>query len=309
MSDKYNPFDSPNTTDAIAYFLNQKWYSNLDNFLKEEVNWYAIDTTSILPRAKARAFVRSIRDREVRLAVMAFLDKYATDLFGEVEEHRLFMDTFGTDTPQNPNEFTIKELYDTLDNNLTMFRKELQFQSEMITSAGEFTGDKFKKQEEKIAELEKQVEELKAENEELFTQLEKYKHPSQNGKHIPEELNKEEFYNIMNYLVDHKIVRRVTERNEIGIPVLTCYQWDASKALFGYFVSRMNDVLNLRGARVQLNWKVFEPAINNYLEIVNEARKAFSTYNNSSVLQINRIEKVDIIDEAIKNRNGVVLPF
>lgn len=287
------------TPNSIAEQLNQHKYEELKVFLRKSVDWYSLAPSSILPREQVRAFVTSIEDEEVRLAVMRFLIKYAYDYFYEVAKADTPIDfRVGISSIEDQEEEARKKV--------DAFQKELNFQMDLIISSGEFSGDKFHKQEEKIKELEKKVKELETENTELSAQLEKYKYPSRNGKYIPEELNKTEFYNIMNHLADKKIVRVVSEPDETGVRRIICYQWDASKALFGYFVEKMNETMNIRGARVPLNWKVFRPAINNYDEIVEEARKALSTYNNSSNLQKKRIEKAEMVEEAIEYKE---LPF
>lgn len=268
----------------ITEQLNQHEYTDLTKFLGQ-IDWFSIPEEDIVPREKVRAFIKNIENEETRLNVARFLQKYEEYYFKEPDSG--FSANIGPDP-------------------IAEFHRELDFLIQQIISNGEFTDDKFSKQVKRITELEKQVNELKKENENLSAQLEKYKHPSRNGKHIPDELNKQEFYNIMNHLADKKIVRVVSEPDETGVRRIICYQWDASKALFGYFVEKMNETMNIRGARVPLNWKVFRPAINNYDEIVEEARKALSTYNNSSNLQKNRIEKAEMVDEAIEYKE---LPF
>ena len=275
MSDKYIPFDSPNTIDAIVYFLNHTWYEDLDEFLRETVNWYALDTSEILPRVKARAFVRSIRDREVRLAVMGFLDKYATDLFCDNEEHRLFICTFGEENPHNPNEHVVSELYDTLDNNITLFRKELQFQSEMITSAGEFAGDRFKNQQKRITDLEEEIKNLKEKNIELETKIDRYEHPADYGMGLSDEFKSEEFKIIMDVLARNKVVRVFASQTPYGIRTC-CYYWDKGKGLFGYFVDKVSEELDMRYSDDRINWKPFKKAFLNFDKLEKEARNTIT---------------------------------
>ena len=282
---------------SILTAINDLQITDLDKYLKNDVEWESIEDTFIIPQ-NVRKFIKRINDKEVRLDVAKFLHKYARQYFREAAERQEYNEKMEDMLVMGGPAISIK----TADERIALFQQELAFLLDQDESTGEFSGDRFKKQAKKIEDLEKQVEELKAENENLSTQLYYYQHPRENGKHIPEELNKTEFYNIMTHLVTYKIVRTVSEPDEMGIHRIVCYQWDASKALFGYFIERMNEVLEIRGARVPLNWKVFRPAINNYDKLIDEARKALSTYNNSSILQKNRIENAEIVDKAIEDK-------
>jgi hypothetical protein len=278
---------------------NGKW-PNLESMLND-IEWDEVASDLIEPK-NVRNFAKKIEKEEVRLDVLKYLSRYAKQYFLDAAEQKEYNEKLDASVGIQlviPNIKSASE-------NLQVFQQELLFLIDQIEKKGEFTGDKFAKQAKRITELEKQVNELKKENENLSVQLYKYKHPHANGKYIPEKLDRTEFYNIMNHLANHKIVRVVTEPDEMGIRKIICYQWDASKILFGYFVTKVNDALELRGARVPYDWKVFEPAINNYSELIKEARKAFSTYNNSSSLQQNRIKNAEFVDEAIKYK---VLPF
>lgn len=81
-----------------------------------------------------------------------------------------------------------------------------------------------------------------------------------------------------------------------------CYRWYGKKALFGYYVERMNQELDLNEARELLNWQIFEPAIDNYGELVEEARKAVSKYRKDPKVFLPA--KADIINDAIRYANG-----
>ena len=294
------------TTQQLLNLINDptKWdngtqYPSLQELL-EETDWSIMDFNSIIPKQKLRAFCKGITNKEVRLDVMRFLHDYANYYFydGAVE--------MGRSEWQGGTAYMEKGARDIAEEYIRQFQSELATQINQIEKTGLYSGNKIGKLEKRIKELEKQVEELKKENENFSAQLYKYQHPHANGKYIPEKLDRAEFYNIMSHLADHNIVRVVTEPDEMGIRKIICYQWDASKVLFGYFVTKVNDALELRGARVPYDWKVFEPAINNYGELIKEARKAFSTYNNSSSLQQNRIKNAEFVDEAIIYKE---LPF
>ncbi len=264
--------------------LNRHEYTDLTKFL-DGIDWFSIPHEQIVPREKVRAFIKGIENEETRLSVARFLQKYEDYYFKEADNG--FTANIGPDP-------------------IAEFHRELEFLIKQLTANGEFSDEKFSKLSKRIAELEKQERELTAKVADLETQLDKYKHPSDYGKHIPDELNNNGFWNIMNHLVRLKLVRQVTEPDSMGVRRVTCFQWDASKALFGYFIGKMNDVLDIRGARVPYNWKIFEPVISNYDELVKEARKSLSAINNSTSNQAIRIEGVEKIDEALKYKD---VPF
>ena len=281
-------------TKQILEVINNHQYEQLSDYLSD-VNWLEIDPLTIVPQQAIRSFAKAIVDKEVRLDVMRFLETYAENYFRTGAETLV-----RHDYAQKHVGFTSAVIRIEADQYIDKFKTELKTQIKQLQSSGEFTGEKYKKQEELIDSLYERIGHLEEENTKLSTQLEKYKHPHANGKYIPDELKNDDFYNIMSHLSDQKIVRVVSEPDEIGVRKIICYQWDASKALFGYFVERINNEFDLRGARVPLNWKIFRPVINNFDEIIDEARKALSTYNNSSILHKNRIEKAEMVDKAIE---------
>jgi len=293
----YDLTESPKTVADIIESINEKRYENLDELLKL-IEWDLVADELIEPK-EIRKFTKRITDEEVRLDVMKFLQKYAKQYFREAAERAEYKEKV-----DNSVGFSLVTIHiKTPDERVQLIQQELLFLIDQIENKGQYTGDHVAKLNKRIAELEKQNKELTAKNIELETQLDKYKHPRDYGKHIPKELQRDDFINIMNHLTNDGIVRKVIERNDYGIQQVTCYQWDASKALFGYFVEQMNDVLGIKGGRIPLNWKLFEPVINNYDELIKEARKALSTYNNDSSLQKNRIENIEKVDNAIKNKD------
>ena len=284
---------------AIAEYLNspRSWDCNLNELLIEEIDWSDINPNTIVPKLEMRKFVKAIDDKEIRLDVIRFLHEYTDTYFNEGAE-AIVREEFKARGYGATNDVIRLEAAHKIKN----LRDELDAQIKQIKSAGEYTGDKFKTLTKRIEELEEQVWQLSNQNKDLAIQLDKYKHPSQYGKHIPEELLKLGVYNMLLYLESVKVVRSVTEPNSRGMHQITCFQWDASKALFGYFVGKVNDAVGLRGARVPYNWKIFEPIINNYNELIDEARKSLSAINNSSSKQAIRLEGVEKIDEALNHR-------
>ena len=296
MKDNNNTMaQQKNVLSSLLSAINDLRFDDLDRFLKNDVEWESVGDILIIPQ-QVRKFIKSIQDKEARMDVARFLHKYARQYFREAAEgmeNKEREEGFLAVGPDIP----IK----TAEERIALFQQELAFLLDQDESTGEFSGNKFKMQQERIKQLEKQVEELVDKNAKLETQLDRWEHPYNYGKYIPDPFRNDTFVYIMNYLKMKGIVREMYSTNEMGFKQICCYHWDGSKALFGYFVDKINDILNLRGARVPLDWKVFEPAIHNYNDIVGEARKALSTYKNSSSLQQERIKDVDKIDEAVKN--------
>lgn len=286
--------------ESIITTLNTHSYENLDSYLKD-FEWDVVAPLLIDPK-EIRKFLKKISNKEVQLDVMQFLEKYAKQYFREAAENKEYREKVRI--MQDPYRDHIKTAKDYIQ----LFKEELLFLIDQSKNAGQFTGEEFSKLKREKKQLERRIEELANEVSIIKAKIHKYEHPHAYGKHIPDDLQTDAFFNIMDHLVERKIVRKVTEPNNVGVHFTTCYQWDASKALFGYFVYRMNKELNLNGARVPLDWKIFEPVINNYSDLIDEARKALSTYMNGSSLQTNRIKGVEKVDYAIENKDIRVMP-
>lgn len=285
--------------ESIIATLNTHSYENLDSYLKD-FEWDVVAPLLIEPK-EIRKFSKKISNKEVQLDVMQFLEKYAKQYFREAAENKEYREKVRI--MQDPYHDHIK----TANDYIQLFKEELLFLIDQSKNAGQFTGEEFSKLKREKKQLEEKIEKLTNEVGFLKAQIDKYEHPHAYGKHIPDDLDTDAFYNIMGHLVEKKIVRKVTDIQS-GVRTLTCYQWDASKALFGYFVYQMNKALNLNGARIPLYWKIFEPVINNYSDLIGEARKAHSTYMNGSSLQTNRIKDVEKVDYAIENKDIRVMP-
>ena len=284
--------------DSIIQDINDHKFENLDVYLKDQVEWENFGDELIVPK-NVRKFIKSIQDKETRIAVANFLQKYTRQYFREAAERQEYKETtenmYAVGVPDMP----VK----SADVRLNLLQQELLFILDQEQSTGEFSGDKFKQQEARIKQLEKQIEELVGKNAQLETRLDRWEHPYNYGKFIPEPLRNDTFMQIMNYLKSKQIVREKYEPSDYGHRIC-CYYWDAQKALFGYFVEQLNREFDLNEARGQLNWQVFEPAIHNYDEIVEEARKAVSKYRKSKKTLLPA--KADIIKEAIKYADEIV---
>jgi len=265
---------SKKSSDSIIKEINDHKFENLDVYLKDKVEWENISDELIIPK-NARKFIKSIQDTEMRIAVADFLQKYARQYFREAAENYEFKERseemFSVGTPVMP----VK----TADERISLFKQELLFILDQERSTGEFSGDKFLKQEKRIKQLEKEVEELSNANKFLQEKIDRFEHPEKYGKFIPYDLNNSQFRAIMEYLQSKQIVSPLYSDSMYG-KTICCYHWYASKALFGYYVERLNEEFELNEAREQRNWQIFESVFENYDEIVEEARKAVSKYRN-----------------------------
>ena len=150
----------------ILQDINNHEYEDLEKFLKK-TDWFSVPKGSILPRAKVRAFVTSIADDEVRLAVMRFLQKYEDHYFKE--EDNVFEPVLGTDP-------------------IAAFHRELSVQIEQLTSTGEFSGNRFSKLEKQVAKLKEENEQYKKANQFLQEKIDRFEHPEKYNKYFPSEL-------------------------------------------------------------------------------------------------------------------------
>lgn len=239
----------------ITEQLNQHEYSNLTKFL-EQIDWFSIPHEQIVPREKVRAFIKSIENEETRLNVARFLQKYEDYYFKEPDNG--FTVDFGTDP-------------------IAEFHRELEFLIKQLTSNGEFSDDKFSKLQKRITDLEKQVNELKVKNAKLEAQMDIYENPQDYGFGITGQLERQEFYWIMKYLVGQRVARVKYVQTEWG-QVPGAYHWDKEMGLFGYFVDQVSDFLDLRDSADRIKWEPFKKAFLNFDKLEKEARNAISRY-------------------------------
>ena len=239
----------------ITEQLNQHEYSNLTKFL-EHIDWFSIPHEQIVPREKVRAFIKSIENEETRLNVARFLQKYEDYYFKEPDNG--FTADFGTDP-------------------IAEFHRELEFLIKQLTSNGEFSDDKFSKLQKRITDLEKQVNELKVKNAKLEAQMDIYENPQDYGFGITGQLERQEFYWIMKYLVGQRVARVKYVQTDWG-QVPGAYHWDKEMGLFGYFVDQVSDFLDLRDSADRIKWEPFKKAFLNFDKLEKEARNAISRY-------------------------------
>lgn len=287
--------DAPKTIEDIIDRINTKKYDNLDDLLKS-IEWELVGDDLIEP-INVRHFTKCIVDNEVRLDVMRFLNKYAKQYFRQAAETFEYNENVRVAT----STALVRESIKSADEYLDLFVDELGFLIDQLENSGEFSGDKFAKQTKRITELEKQVKELQTANHKLQDKVNRFENPAKYGHYIPSELNNRIFREVMNFLQHKQIVLPLYDDSDYGRRVY-CYRWYGKKALFGYYVERMNHELELNEARDLLNWQIFEAAIDNYSDIVDEARKAVSKYRKDPKTLLPA--KADIIEDAIRYANG-----
>ncbi len=281
----------------IEDVLNEKKYESLNHFLRYGIDWDSVSYDLIRPK-KARAFAESIEDEEVRMDVLKFMHMYARQYFLETAESVAYRDKV-----QNAATVSLVDIPDKSAEDLViLFQQELSYLIKQIEESGEYTGDRFATMQRRVANLEELVKELEKENEKLKDRLDWYENPSEHGKYIPEKLDRQEFYNIMRHLEEEGIVRCIG--NYIGSKFhVDCFIWLGTKKLFGYFVYRMNDVFGIRGGRDILDWKIFEPAFQNYDKIIGEAQKWGDSKEKIKKNQKNSIKNAEKIEKAIEKMN------
>ena len=282
-------------TKQVLEVINNHQYEQLSDYLSD-VNWLEIDPLTIVPQQAIRNFAKAIVDKEVRLDVMRFLEAYAENYFRAGAEERV-----RHDYAQKHVGFTSGVIRIDADQYLDKFKTELKTQINQLQSAGDFSGDKFKKQQERIKQLETEFKELQDINRELKAKIDRFENPHKYGKFVPAELNNRKFVDIMQYLQSKQLVMPLYPEKDYTRGI-SCYQWYGSCALFGYFVWKLNQEFDLNEARDLLNWQVFETAINNYDKLINEARKAVSKFRKDDKILLPA--KADRVEEAIKYANG-----
>ena len=298
LEDEEQKADSPfGSLQPILDALNNHTYTDLDEFLKEDVDWFKVKSYDLIPREKARAFVKAIKNRETRLQVMRFLIRYLDHYFEDVAVPSMIY------TPDLKEPIEDWE-HPTILHSKSDFYKELSVLIEQLTSH-DFNDEKFSNLKTRIVELEKQNKQLGEENEKLqkkikdqTIEIDNLKHPEREH-FIPSDLDVPEFEFIMEYLNAKKIVTTFTHQTGYG-PRPLCYVWakTAPKTLFGYLVDRVSFELDLRKNN-RLNWKLFRPAFRNYDEIIKQSKDAVSRYKYWAEPQDELPQDSHLVDEAI----------
>ena len=278
-----------NILESVIAQINEHHFDNLDAFLKNDVEWEIIGSKLIQPK-DVRKFVKKISNQEVQLDVMKFLHKYARQYFREAAEKEEYAEKQDDMFAVGP-----KVHIKNASERITLFQQELAFLIQQVEETGEFSGNRFSKLEEQVAQLKEENERYKKANQFLQEKIDRFEHPEKHNKYFPPELFNSTFENIMKHLQSAQIALPIYAKGTYG-RVITCYQWYGRKSLFGYFVIKVSDALNLKKGRDTYKWEIFKPAFSNYDELIKEARKAISTFKN----QKTKIENAEIIDQAIE---------
>jgi hypothetical protein len=72
------------------------------------------------------------------------------------------------------------------------------------------------------------------------------------------------------------------------------YKWNDSASLYGYFVDKTSDFLNIRHSNNRLPWKKYEAIITNHSSLIATARQAVNDYKNKP---FNPPEGDDIVND------------
>ena len=265
------------------------------------MEWENFGDELIVPK-NARKFIKSIQDKETRIAVANFIQKYARQYFREAAERQEYnekaQNMFSVGVPDMP----VK----TADARVTLLQQELLFILDQEQSTGEFSGDKFNKQKKRIEELEKMVDDLVAKQVALKKTISEQnqtidilRHPERQHQ-IPNELRCEEFYHIITYLQKSGYV---IPRKASGVYQTLYYHWNVNtpKALFGYFVCKTCYLLELRTKDDHLIWKYFKQAFDNFDKFEKQARDHASLNKNWEDVRTSvKPDGAHIIDEAFE---------
>ncbi len=280
----------------INQLLDKDKYDNLDSFLRD-FEWDLVGETILIPK-NVRIFAKGIHDVEVRVDLLKFLHKYARQYFYDAAEHLSYRDK--VNSISDPYIEKVK----TPDEYIQRFQQEVAFLLDQIETAGEFSGDKFKKLQKRIEELEKKNEKLEEirqtlinEVEILKAKIEELEHPERKHQ-IPNELQCEEFYHIITYLENMRIVTH--RKGDAYYRSSICYHWNSTKALFGYFVCKICYLLELRTREDHLIWKPFKQAFENFGELEKQARDHASKNRNWENPSSAKPEDAYIVDDALK---------
>lgn len=75
------------------------------------------------------------------------------------------------------------------------------------------------------------------------------------------------------------------------------YRWNDTASLYGYFVDKTSDFLDIRQSNNRIPWKTYEPIIINHSELLATARQAVNDYNNKG---LSPPEGDDIVNDICK---------
>lgn len=76
------------------------------------------------------------------------------------------------------------------------------------------------------------------------------------------------------------------------------YKWIATNSLYGYFVDKLSDKIELKTSNNRIQWNIFKGIVTNHGNIVDTARQAVNDYKNKGLTPP---EGDYIVDEILKD--------
>ena len=264
--------DFPPCPDAFIYGSTEEWVEETEEFQKDIIS-------AIVHRYHTQ------QEREIIVGLMR-------NAYNEVKDHPV-SDGLPWETISDhigDESFWDKLLQDCADEDNQRQKQEQEIE---------------KSKDERIKELEAQIRDLKREKSEVIEEKKEAERERDmyrkkwedlnsrlNKKFIPAELKSEEAKLIIEELVRQDLITPLGYNN-----VLQFYRWEGTGALFGYFVDKMNFMLELADSGGRTNWKPFKHAFSNYEEKEKRARDTVSHYKQHP--EARKPEKAEKIDEAI----------
>ncbi len=111
--------------------------------------------------------------------------------------------------------------------------------------------------------------------------------PNQEPQQIAKELKTDEAKRVFNKALGKGLIK--VDENK--------YKWVDSASLYGYFVDKTSDFLNIRHSNNRIPWKKYGTIITNHLEILATAKQAVNDYHNK---ELSPPEGDDIVDSICK---------
>ncbi len=89
----------------------------------------------------------------------------------------------------------------------------------------------------------------------------------------PKELCTDKAVKIFEYAIKEGLMERNGNR----------YKWTKTNSLYGYFVDKVSDKLNLKSSANRIQWKLFERIVTNHKELLSTAKQAVNDYSNKNL--------------------------
>lgn len=89
----------------------------------------------------------------------------------------------------------------------------------------------------------------------------------------PKELCTDKAVKIFEYAIKEGLMERNGNR----------YKWTKTNSLYGYFVDKVSDKLDLKSSANRIQWKLFERIVTNHKELLSTAKQAVNDYSNKNL--------------------------